>query len=103
MDNKMNNSLYNEQFYDSNSEMMESSAREILKIFFDLPLKNKQIIDVGCGEGIWLAEAEKLGAEKLTGIDGRWVNINKLRSKNIEYVEIDLTQTIHRSFKMNDL
>jgi hypothetical protein len=53
------------------------SAAEILRIMFSVH-KPAAVADFGCGIGVWLEEAEKLGATRLYGIDGDWVDRDRL-------------------------
>ncbi len=34
----------------------------------------RSVVDFGCGIGGWLAAAKRLGAEKVLGIEGEWIN-----------------------------
>jgi len=59
--------------------------------------KNKSVLDVGCGTGILSILAEKLGAEKITGLDvDHWAfenameNISLNHCNNIEIIEGDI-------------
>ena len=63
--------LYNNEFYDEMYERNKRVASEIMPVLVEL-LKPKSIVDVGCGQGIFLQEAEKEGMEVL-GIDGDYV------------------------------
>lgn len=50
----------------------------------------KSVVDIGCGQGTWLAAAEELGATKLTGLDGPWVDPATLFSNNISFRAVNL-------------
>src|SRR5436190_22741861 len=65
------------------------SARIVLGILFDL-FKPNSVIDVGCGQGGWLAAAEEHGAKMLTGVDGPWVDRHHMLSRNIKFTTADL-------------
>lgn len=52
----------------------------------------KSVIDVGCGLGTWAAVAKELGAEKILGVDGDYVNRSLLAISNEEFVSHDLTK-----------
>ena len=54
----------------------------------------RSLIDVGCGVGTWLAEAERLGINRLVGIEGDWVRPADLRSRTIELRTSDLERPI---------
>jgi len=77
------------------------SAEKILGLLFDIYRPNS-ILDVGCGLGIWLSIAKKLGVTDVYGIEGPWLNPNQLRIEP-EFVTIqDLEQPFHldRSFDL---
>jgi SAM-dependent methyltransferase len=60
---------YGVEFFARVDASAESSARGILPLVFDL-VRPRSVVDVGCGSGVWLAEAARLGVEDYLGIDG---------------------------------
>ena len=72
--------LYNKEFYAEMYERNKKVASEIMPILIEL-LKPQSIVDVGCGQGIFLQEAEREGIEVL-GIDGDYVEKDKLLISN---------------------
>jgi SAM-dependent methyltransferase len=50
-------------------EQLVPSQKVILKSLRSLDIKNKRILDVGCRDGLFSFEAEKLGAGEVIGID----------------------------------
>lgn len=54
------------------------------------PLHASSVIDIGCGQGAWLAAAGALGATRLTGLDGPWVDEARLRHPGIRFVPTNL-------------
>lgn len=68
--------FYDEKFY-RELEPTRDSAREILPVVFDL-LHSKSVVDVGCGEGHWLAAAMELGIADVAGVEGEWIGNAKL-------------------------
>ncbi|MCL2024291.1 MAG: class I SAM-dependent methyltransferase [Coriobacteriia bacterium] len=79
-------------------------SEEMLPLLFSR-LKPKTVIDVGCGIGTFLNTAQKLGAEQIVGVDGDWVDREKLR-RNIAldyFVPITLTESLSGSFGRFDL
>ncbi|SDQ29347.1 class I SAM-dependent methyltransferase [Pseudovibrio sp. Tun.PSC04-5.I4] len=59
---------YDETFYSNIREGASVSADRILKIVLPL-LCPTSLIDVGCGDGVWLQAAHHLGVADLTGCD----------------------------------
>ncbi len=88
--------LYNNNFYGdqspNNSRLI--SAKEILKIYFDI-FESKKIIDIGCGRGSWLEASKIYGSDQLVGIDGEW-NVKKVPN-GIEYIPLNL-QNLNKKF-----
>lgn len=67
------------------------SARAVLEVIWPL-VAPQRVVDVGCGIGLWLAEAERRGAAVLRGFDGPWVEPGQLRSAAIRFTSVDLEQ-----------
>lgn len=84
---------YDGGFYADQVEGSAQSAAVVLPILFGL-FTPASVIDVGCGQGAWLAAAERLGSTRLTGLDGVWVDRAALRSARIDFRPTDLSGTI---------
>ena len=65
---------YNHEFYKNRSRDTSYSAKTILTLVQKVLPKFDSITDYGCGVGAWLAAANKLGATKIKGYDGQWVD-----------------------------
>lgn len=83
--------IYNDDFYSTYANKSNRSALVILEILMRY-FKPTSMIDFGCGIGTWLAAAEVLGIQDLVGLDGPWIDQNKLLSKKIRFFETDLTK-----------
>ena len=83
------NDFYGSNYYEGQVAGALQSARIVLAVLFDL-YRPDSVFDVGCGQGGWLAAAEELGASRISGVDGPWVDSNKLVSKAIEFKAVDL-------------
>lgn len=81
---------YDQDFYADQLQGSLRSARVILPIVFSL-IAPKKVVDVGAGQGAWLAAAEELGCTTLVGLDGNWVDRTRLMSRNIEFRSTDLS------------
>lgn len=92
---------YNDRYYDYVNNSALRSARVII-----LPLCNafqiKSVLDVGCGEGAWLSVWRKFGIEDICGLDGDYVDRNRLLIDHASFNSIDLTQgfNLYRSFDL---
>lgn len=80
---------YDRAFYADQVDGSERSARVVLPLVFG-PLSPRSVVDIGCGQGAWLAAAAALGATELLGIDGPWVDRERLRHPAIRFVPADL-------------
>jgi SAM-dependent methyltransferase len=81
--------FYDAKFY-RELEATRDSAREVLPLVFEL-IQPASIVDIGCGEGHWLAAATELGARDVLGIDGEWVLKTKLEIPRDRFLAHDLT------------
>ena len=89
--NKEIKEIYNEKFYNNQSDSSYKSAKIILPILFN-HYKPNSIIDVGCGIGTWLKAAKELGINKFVGIDGNEIEEDFLLVSR-KYIKIDNLET----------
>jgi SAM-dependent methyltransferase len=61
--------VYGPDFFAKHHAGAERSARSVLPLVLEL-VEPGSVIDVGCGSGAWLAEAERLGVSDYLGVDG---------------------------------
>jgi len=80
---------YTKPFFESVLAQSLSSAREIVPIILEL-IQPKRIVDVGCGNGDWLSAFRELGVEDVYGIDGDWVDVNRLKIPIERFSPVDL-------------
>ncbi|MGA0173800.1 MAG: class I SAM-dependent methyltransferase [Phycisphaerales bacterium] len=81
--------IYDRAFFEHHSATVEQSATSVLGRLFEV-YRPESILDVGCGRGIWLAAAARLGVRRLHGCDGRWAADAGLASEAIGFSAIDL-------------
>jgi SAM-dependent methyltransferase len=101
MNSKLNE-YYDKNFYETHMEGMSESALAILSLLFEY-YKPQSVIDIGCGQGAWLAVAESLGVKILKGVDGDWVRKDALLSKSIDFVEANLNEKKPKIIEKFDL
>lgn len=82
---------YTPQFYLAMAEGVSRSSKVILGMLYKF-YRPLSVVDIGCGQGAWLREAEALGSLKLKGYDGNWVDKDALLSKNIDFTAVDLAK-----------
>ena len=68
---------YDQRFYDDLSDTALPSARRVVPLLQAL-MPIGSVVDVGCGNGSWLSVFRELGAERILGVDGDWVEIDRL-------------------------
>jgi SAM-dependent methyltransferase len=82
---------YNDQFFEGNSGWARSAAHEIAPLVIDM-IKPQSLIDVGCGAGTWLSVFGKFGVQDLWGVDGDYVQRERLEIPAERFISHDLTQ-----------
>lgn len=81
---------YAPSFYDAHSAGVERSAPRVLSIVRDLCAPSS-VIDIGCGEGGWLAAWIGLGVTDITGVDGAHIEPGRLRIGRAQFIASDLS------------
>ena len=87
--------LYDERFFAVQVVTSLRSARAVAQIACQL-FGPKRVVDVGCGQGAWLAAFAELGVNEIRGVDGDYVNRDKLLFDRAKFIAVDLT----RAFKI---
>ena len=81
--------LYTPQFFDQQSAGSLTSARTVLRQLFDFfPVKSA--VDVGCGVAPWLRAAMELGVARAIGLDGDYIDFERLLVKSAYFRSCDL-------------
>lgn len=75
-------------------------ALEILPFVFKY-ITPKSIIDIGCGNGSWLAAAKILHVKEVLGVDGIKVDNNDLLLEEKEFLKHDLTKPLQLDKKFD--
>jgi SAM-dependent methyltransferase len=82
---------YTEGFFEAHEEGSARSAEIVLPVVLEL-VRPRSVVDVGCGDGAWLAAATALGITDVLGIDGPWVEEGDLKIAPDRFRVQDLTQ-----------
>ena len=80
---------YDSAFFEYVNSGSLVSAEKMLPLLIDnIPINS--VLDVGCGQGAWLSIWRKLGVEDVVGIDGDYVDRQKLLVPEPLFQPIDL-------------
>jgi SAM-dependent methyltransferase len=80
---------YDTAFFDYVNSGALNSAKAMLPLLQE-QLHLKSVLDVGCGQGGWLAVWKELGCEHVHGIDGEYVERERLLVARGEFSAVDL-------------
>jgi SAM-dependent methyltransferase len=69
--------IYTQKFYESQRSDALKSARQIAPFVYNL-IQPASVVDIGCGVGAWLKAFSELGAKRIHGYDGAWLDPNAL-------------------------
>jgi len=84
---------YTEAYYKHIDRTSQQSAAVIVPLICEL-LKPRSVIDVGCGRGFWAAAARDWGAEEIFGVDGEWVDPERLAIPADCFRHVDLEREL---------
>lgn len=93
--------LYTNEFYDNMFDSNNAVAIKFMPYIIE-KLNPRSIVDVGGGQGIFLAVAKKYGIDDILCIDGSYVDTEKLLIDKKEFLQFDLTTKcrLERKFDM---
>lgn len=82
---------YDDAFFDTIDDNTLASACVVVPILKEMvPIAS--VVDVGCGRGAWLSVFRDCGATKVLGLDGGYVNQDRLLFDCQDFRAIDLSQ-----------
>ncbi len=92
--------IYTDEFYEARIDSL-ISARVIVPLVLEL-IQPKSVIDVGCGTGEFLSVFREKGVSDILGIDGLWVNKEKLRipKKAFQSANLEMPLKIDINFEL---
>ena len=88
-----NSAGYTPKYYASLEERTRRSAVEIVPIIMEL-VNPRQVVDVGCGIGVWLSVFQEFGVGDFWGIDGAWIDQTMLKIPAERFSIRDLAQPL---------
>jgi SAM-dependent methyltransferase len=92
---------YSEDFYRNLKDGSIRSARVVIPILLQF-VQPRTVIDVGCGIGTWLSVFRELTISDVWGVDGNYVDRERLLIPKERFVAAELTKSF-RSAKTFDL
>jgi len=94
-------SSYDESFFEYVNASARAAAERIVPLL-QQQLSADSVLDVGCGQGAWLAAWQRHGVDDVFGIDGAYVDRGKLQFAPQRYCAHDLSQPfdLGRSFSV---
>jgi SAM-dependent methyltransferase len=84
---------YTTEFFDEMVETNLSSARVVVPHVMDL-VNPRSVLDIGCGEGVWLKAFMEAGVAQVQGVDGDWVKNARLQFPEQQFLVADLTEPV---------
>src|SRR6266436_1579865 len=82
---------YDNSFFDLQVDGALRSARVVVPLVIEL-VRPTSVIDIGCGRGAWLKAFAENGVEDLKGIDGDYVDCDKLMVPQRCFSKADLNK-----------
>jgi SAM-dependent methyltransferase len=82
---------YDNDFFALISDDSLRSARVVVPMVMEI-LSPKSVVDFGCGPGAWLRAFRENGVQAVRGIDGDYIDRNRLLIDQQDFVASDLTQ-----------
>src|SRR5215472_1038912 len=94
-------SMYDFSWHQSHGDLTLSSARCVAPILHSL-FGLESVLDVGCGDGRWLASFRECGVTVITGIDGPWTDLAKLQIEPSNFSVLNLSERfdLQRKFSL---
>jgi SAM-dependent methyltransferase len=90
----MASGYYTDEYYEEIAERSLASAKEIIPLIQKI-ISPKSVVDVGCGTGAWLSAWKQNDVNDITGIDGHYVNENKLMINTGNFIKADLENDLN--------
>ncbi len=82
---------YTKKFFSTIENLTRVSAEKLCPLVLEL-VPAKSVVDVGCGEGIWLRAFADAGVSRIVGLDGDYVDRARLQIAKETFIAHDLTQ-----------
>lgn len=92
---------YTAAFYRDLDRTAAPSAARIVPLVLDL-VGARSAVDVGCGDGSWLAAFSDAGVPDVLGLDGPWIapNLLKIATRDFRRTKLEESIRIERRFEL---
>ena len=92
---------YDHAFFESIADSSQHSAQKIVPLVLSL-LQANSVVDVGCGDGSWLAEFRRHGIDDVQGLDGDYVPADVMKIPTTSLIRYDLSRpfSLDREFDL---
>ncbi len=87
--------VYSTGFFNQIATGCERSAEVVVPMLCDL-VRPASVVDVGCGQGIWLRQFKHSGVARALGVDGDYVDPHSLVIDRGEFMAVDLEKPLPR-------
>ncbi len=84
---------YTTGFFDALREGTRRSAQVVVPLLLRL-VRPRDVVDVGCGQGSWLAVFREHGVKEVCGVDGAYVDRARLEIPPEQFIPWDLTRPL---------
>jgi len=84
---------YTTRFFQNLRESSRRSAKAIVPLVLEL-IRPRNVLDVGCGEGVWLSVFKEHGVEDVWGVDGDYVDRSALEIPEERFIALDLRESL---------
>lgn len=81
--------IYDDKFFNRRARRTLEAAQVIIPIVLDF-VSPQSVIDVGCGQGVWLKVFQEHGIASVHGVDGTYVNQSQLLISQTAFRAVDL-------------
>jgi 23S rRNA U2552 (ribose-2'-O)-methylase RlmE/FtsJ len=85
--------IYNDYFFSNQSTGSYNSAKAIAPLVLEI-IEPKNIVDIGCGLGSWLKVFSELGVSEILGLDGDYIDLNKLYIPKTSFLAHNLEEKL---------
>ena len=84
---------YDNKFYETADRTAATSADGLIRHLTDT-LSIRNVLDIGCGRGVWLAQWLRRGATTVVGVDGPYIDRERLAIPQESFVPHDLATNL---------